>query len=310
MPRIRIMQATYFWDSQEKNLVKRNQDLANLISCIFIFFCFLLFVFGVSGSLYPILRESDLNWLGYISGIVNSLGYIANRWWLIFLLFLLSLMLTLALSLLFTKTSFSVFRTYLEYFKMDTNKYSKKETTFQVISDILTLFLFAILIFIILEILTMALSSIFFIFIIPLIFNLTSNSLGIVFLEILIIHIIGFPFFMLLYQILLRKRIISSSSINLKDFLKEDGEVDLEKWRARTWGRKPYSFDWEEEEFIPITCFSCGSVISSNLTECPICNADLVKELEEIDTEYDAEKEKAPSEETSKDTESDEDINQ
>jgi len=149
MPRIRIMQATYFWDSQEKNLVKRNQDLANLISCIFIFFCFLLFVFGVSGSLYPILRESDLNWLGYISGIVNSLGYIANRWWLIFLLFLLSLMLTLALSLLFTKTSFSVFRTYLEYFKMDTNKYSKKETTFQVISDILTLFLFAILIFII-----------------------------------------------------------------------------------------------------------------------------------------------------------------
>ena len=105
MPRIRILQTAYFWDSQEKILVKRNQDLGNLISSIFVFFYFLLFTFGVSGSVYPILRESDLNWLGYISSIISSLGYIANRWWLIIILFLISLTLTLVLSLIFTKTS-------------------------------------------------------------------------------------------------------------------------------------------------------------------------------------------------------------
>ena len=61
------------------------------------------------------------------------------------------------------------------------------------------------------------------------------------------------------------------------------------KWRARTWGKKPYTFNWDEEDVFPITCFSCGSIISSDLTTCPICDADLIKEIEEIDAEYSAE---------------------
>ncbi len=311
MPRIRLLQATYFWDSQEKILVKRNQDLSNLISCVFVFFYYLLFVFGVSGAVYPILREADLYWLGYVSNIVNSLGFIANRWWLIIILFLLALILTLGLSMLFTKTSFTVLRTYIEYFKIDTKKYTKKETIKQVISEVVMLFVYALPIFIVFEIITMAISSIFFIFVLLIIFNLTSNTLGQVYLLILIAHIVVFPLFMLIYQYFLRKKMIKTSSIELKDFLKEDGEVDLEKWRARTWGRKPYSFDWEEEEFIPLTCFSCGSVISSNLTECPICNADLIKELEEIDTEYNTENEEdASTKKTSDEKSNDEEINQ
>jgi hypothetical protein len=311
MPKIRILQAAYFWDSQEKSLIKRNQDLGNLISCVFVFFYYLLFVFGVSGAVYPILQEADLYWLGYISGIINSLGYIANRWWFIIILFLIALILTFGLSMLFTKTSFSVLRTYIEYFKIDTSKYSKKEIINQVISDIAILFLYALPIFIVFEIVTMAISSIFFIFVLLIIFNITSNTLGQVYLLVLIVHIVVFPLFMLLYQYFLRKKMIKTSSIELKDFLKEDGEVDLEKWRARTWGRKPYSFDWEEEEFIPLTCFSCGSVISSNLTECPICNADLVKELEEIDTEYDIENEEnATTEKASNEKSENKEINQ
>lgn len=307
MPSIRILQSVYFWESQEKILKKKNQDLGNLITSIFMFFYYLLFVFGVSGAVYPTLREADLNWLGYISSIVSSLGYIANRWWLIFIIFLLTLILTLGLSMLFTKTSFVVLRTYIEYLKMDTIKYSKKETINQIISDLVVLSLFALPIFLVIEIITMAISSIFFIFVLPIIFNLTSNSLGIVYLLILIVHIVVFPLFLLLYQYLLRKKIVITSSIELKDFLKEDGDVDLEKWRARTWGRKPYSFDWEEEDFIPITCFSCGSVISSNLTVCPICNADLVKELEEIDAEYDTENEEDTSTKKTSDEKSDDD---
>ncbi len=74
--------------------------------------------------------------------------------------------------------------------------------------------------------------------------------------------------------------------INLDEFLDEEGEVDMGKWRAKTWGKRPYTYDWQEEEYIPITCFSCGSIISSNLTKCPICQADLIKEIEEINSEY------------------------
>ena len=75
------------------------------------------------------------------------------------------------------------------------------------------------------------------------------------------------------------------------EFLKEDGEIDMEKWKARTWGKKPYSYDWEDDDYIPITCFSCGSIISSNFSECPICKADLIKEIEEMDVEYEEQEE-------------------
>ena len=88
---------------------------------------------------------------------------------------------------------------------------------------------------------------------------------------------------------MINKKLIPTETFNFKEFMKEDGEVDMEKWRLRTWGKKPYTFNWEEEEVFPITCFSCGSIISSDLTVCPICDADLVKEIEEIDTEYSAE---------------------
>ena len=85
---------------------------------------------------------------------------------------------------------------------------------------------------------------------------------------------------------------------DISEFLTENGEVDLEKWRARTWGKKSYTYDWDKEEHIPITCFVCGAVISSNLTECPICQADLVSEFEEIITDYEVEeKEKTKTEE-------------
>ena len=83
-----------------------------------------------------------------------------------------------------------------------------------------------------------------------------------------------------------------SSEIDLREFMTEEGEIDLEKWRERTWGKKAYTFDWSEEEVFPITCFSCGAIISSDFTECPICNVDLLQEIEEIDTEYEINDEK------------------
>ena len=85
---------------------------------------------------------------------------------------------------------------------------------------------------------------------------------------------------------------VVKEGVDYKEFLTEDGEVDMEKWRKETWGKKPYSFDWEEEDVFPITCFSCGAIISSDLTICPICDTDLIKEIEAIESEFEDESEK------------------
>ena len=78
----------------------------------------------------------------------------------------------------------------------------------------------------------------------------------------------------------------------------------MDKWKNETWGKKPYTFDWEEEEVFPITCFSCGSIISSDLTVCPICDADLIKEIEIIEDETtdDSERENSEENENNSDT--------
>ena len=85
---------------------------------------------------------------------------------------------------------------------------------------------------------------------------------------------------------------VSTEGVDFQKFMAEDGEVDMEKWREETWGKKPYTFDWEEEDVFPITCFSCGSIISSDLTVCPICDSDLIKEIEAIEVETEDTEEK------------------
>ncbi|NPD89444.1 MAG: hypothetical protein HGN29_12060 [Asgard group archaeon] len=281
-----IIEAVYLWDSQKIRMRKKNQDFADVIATIMIFFYFLLFIFGISGGTYPILREYDLTFLGYRSGIVDFLGFIANRWWFIFLIFLFSLVVIIPLTFLITKTRIGSFRTYIEYLKLDFKGFTKFENSKQVFFDILKIAGFSIISFIIAEIITAGICSLIFVLIISFILSGLQQSLGILYTVFLITHIIIFPSILTIYQYYQRKRMIHMSDVDLKEFLREDGEVDLEKWRARTWGKKPYTYDWSEDEFFPITCFSCGSLISSNLTECPICNADFEKEIKMIDAEY------------------------
>ena len=281
-----IIEAAYIWDSHKRGIRKRNQDFGNIIASMIIFFYFLLFVFGVSGGVYPLLRNYDLTFLGYRSGIVNFIGFIANRWWLIFLIFLISLAITVPLSFIITKTSIGSFRTYIEYLKVDFNRHTKSESLKQAIFDLLTIAGFSLLSFLLAEIITMGINSLIFVLTISLVLAGLQKSLGILYLIFLISHILIFPSILAIYQYFQRKRISQVIDVDYKEFLKEDGEVDLEKWRARTWGKKPYTYDWSEEEYFPITCFSCGSLISSNLTECPICKADLEKEIKTIDADY------------------------
>ncbi|MCG3216986.1 MAG: hypothetical protein KAS63_09705 [Candidatus Heimdallarchaeota archaeon] len=291
-----LIESMYLWDKKQRTGSKRNQEMGNIISIFFIFLFFLVYTFTISGKLYPILRNTDLNWLGIESGLVRALGFITHAWWLIFLLFLVSLLLCIFLSFLLTKTKIGSFRTYVEYLKIDSQKMNKRELSKQLISDIGLIGIASIIIFVVTELIVMGISSIFLIFILPIILNITENSLSIVYIVLLGAHIVFFPLILFLYQIFIRRRSVPFDSTDIKEFLTEEGEVNLEKWRSRTWGKKPYTYDWEKEEHIPLTCFVCGSIISSDFTECPICNANLVDELDEIIADYETEEEKSEEE--------------
>ncbi len=285
-----ILQIIFPWDKEKEINKKRNHELGEFISILFVFFYYLLYMFGMSGGVYPYLRSADLQLLGKISGGVNALGYIANRWWLIFVLFFVLLCATILLTFLLTRTRFNKLRVYSEYLKADTKTLGVLDKIQTITLDIGVIALFAVLIFVIIELITMAITTmILSFFISSLITNYDTQSFGLVYLIFLVVHVIVFPLLVFLYKFQSKRRLKLTSETDIKEFLKGDGEVDMEKWKEKTWGKKPYSYNWENDEYIPITCFSCGSIISSNFSECPICNADLLKEIEEIDAEYVAE---------------------
>jgi hypothetical protein len=285
-----ILQIIFPWDKNKEINKKRNHELGEFISILFVFFYYLLYMFGMSGGVYPYLRSADLQLLGKISGGVNALGYIANRWWLIFVLFFVFLCATILLTFLLTRIRFNKLRVYSEYLKADTKTLGALDKIQIITLDIGVIALFAVLIFVIIELITMAITTmILSFFISSLITNYDTQSFGLVYLIFLVVHVIVFPLLVFLYKFQSKRRLKLTSETDINEFLKGDGEVDMEKWKEKTWGKKPYSYNWESDEYIPITCFSCGSIISSNFSECPICNADLLKEIEEIDAEYVAE---------------------
>ncbi|MHA2357244.1 MAG: hypothetical protein ACXABK_00560 [Candidatus Heimdallarchaeaceae archaeon] len=290
-----VVEAIYLWDSKKVSSRKNNREFGNLISVFILFLYFLLFIFAVSGAVYPLLRDSDLILLGYKSGIVETLGYVANRWWLIFLLFLLSLIITTCLTFLLSKTRTGSFLTYIEFLKVDFEKETRLEVVERMFSDIVKISAFTIISFFLIEIITSAICSIAFLFVLPMMLSGANRSFGAIYLTFLITQIVIFPLIILLYQFILRRRMKVTSEIDLREYMNEEGEIDLEKWRKKTWGKKAYTFDWTEEEVFPITCFSCGAIISSDFTECPICNVDLIQEIEEIDVDYEVEDEKETS---------------
>ena len=285
-----ILQIIFPWDKNKEINKKRNHELGEFISILFVFFYYLLYMFGMSGGVYPYLKSADLQLLGKISGGVNALGYIANRWWLIFVLFFVFLCATILLTFLLTRTRFNKLRVYSEYLKADTKTLGAPDKIQIITLDIGVIALFAVLIFVIIELITMAITTMILSFFISnLITNYDTQSFGLVYLIFLVVHVIVFPLLVFLYKFQSKRRLKLTSETDINEFLKGDGEIDMEKWKEKTWGKKPYSYNWESDEYIPITCFSCGSIISSNFSECPICNADLLKEIEEIDAEYVAE---------------------
>lgn len=280
-----LIQPIYPWNRSKVAMKKRNQGLGNIISLNFIFLYYLLFVFVISGRVYPVLRQADVNLLGHVSTLVLSLRFLVFNWWISIILFFIILVVTFVITALITKTRPSLFKTYFEYLRIDTKSQSKKEVTKTILVDILEIAGLSIISFIILELLTFAISSLIITMILPITYNIAEVSLSYFFLTILIAHIVFFPLLIYFYNRMVMKKMVITEGVDFQRFLTEDGEVDMEKWKEESWGKKPYTFDWEEEDVFPITCFSCGSIISSDLTICPICEVDLIKEIEIIETE-------------------------
>ncbi|MHA1197983.1 MAG: hypothetical protein ACTSQF_01315 [Candidatus Heimdallarchaeaceae archaeon] len=280
-----LIQPVYPWNRSKVVMKKRNQGLGNIISLNFIFLYYLLFVFVLSGKIYPVLRNADVNLLGHVSNLVLFLRFLVFNWWISVILFFITLIVTFVFTALITKTRLSLFKTYLEYLKIDTKNQSKKEVTKIIFVDILKIAGLSIIGFIILELLTFAISTLITTMILPIVYDITEVSLSYFFLAILLAHIVFFPLLIFFYNRMVMKKMVATDGVDFQRFLKEDGEVDMEKWKEESWGKKPYTFDWEEEDVFPITCFSCGSIISSDLTICPICDVDLIKEIEAIETE-------------------------
>jgi hypothetical protein len=280
-----LIQPLYPWNRSKVTMKKRNQEFGNIISLNFIFLYYLLFVYVTSGKVYPILRQADINLLGNLSAPVIVLRFLVFKWWISVILFFLTLIITFFVTALITKTRPSLFRTYIEYIRIDTKNQPKKEVGRTILKDILEIGGYSIVSFLVLELLTFAISSLIVTMVLPLTYSITEVSLSYFFLAILISHILFFPLLVFFYNRMISKKMSITSGIDLQKFLTDDGEVDIDKWKRESWGKKPYSFDWEEEDVFPITCFSCGSIISSNLTICPICDTDLIKEIEIIESE-------------------------
>ena len=277
-----IIQPVYLWEKQEKALEKNNYYLGNLLVVATSFFYFVFFSIVVSGSIYPLLKQAETDFADKFSIIVIFLKVFTSRYWATFLLFIPLILLTTFLSFLITKTYWSDFRTNIKYLKLDLAPLSNKTKIKILVKDFSKIVSVSLIIFTLTEILVFAASSIILTFLLPIVVNDFKLALTPGYTIFLISHIILYPLFTWLYQRLISKRLVVSTSIDLREFMNEEGDIDLRKWRDKTWGKKPYSYDWDSEEFYPIVCPSCASVISSNFTECPICQADLKEEIEEI----------------------------
>ncbi|MHA1482325.1 MAG: hypothetical protein ACTSQA_02665, partial [Candidatus Heimdallarchaeaceae archaeon] len=94
--------------------------------------------------------------------------------------------------------------------------------------------LFSVLVFVIIELITMAITTIILSFFISsLITNYDTLSFGLVYLIFLIVHIIVFPLLVFLYTFQSKRRLKVTSETDINKFLKADGEVDMEKWKAK-----------------------------------------------------------------------------
>lgn len=279
--------SVYFWDTEDKIKKKSNIELGNLIVVFFSLWNLAIFLYIMAKIFYPMLYHIEKQNTGTMSGWLEFIRTLTHYWWSGLILFVLAFVVITSLTLLVTKTKPHKIITYFLYVQYESRGDTIKRKIISALNSLATLYLYSIMVFSLLELFTICLTFIIIALVFPLLIEKIKIIITLTVVIGLVIHIIIFPLFTALYVRFINNKINLQETINLEDFLDETGEIDYKKWRDKTWGKKPYSYNWKEEEYIPLICPSCGSVISSNLTICPICKTNLEEAIEELQQEID-----------------------
>ncbi|MHA1684881.1 MAG: hypothetical protein ACTSYD_00585 [Candidatus Heimdallarchaeaceae archaeon] len=277
--------AVYFWDNDAKIRKKSNIELGNLVVIFFAFWNIAIFLYIMAKVFYPMLFRIEKQNTGTISGWLQFLKTLTHYWWSGLILFIVAFIVITLLTLLVTVTKPRKLIAYVSYIQYEAREDLIKDKISSAIRSLVRLYLYSIIIFALLELFTLCFTFVVLALIFPLLIEKIKILITLTVMISFIIHIVIFPSFIALYARFISSKANLPETINLEEFLDETGEIDYKKWRDKTWGKKPYSYNWKEEEYIPLICPSCGSVISSNLTICPICKANLEEAIEELQQE-------------------------
>jgi len=243
---------------------------------------FTIYLFLISKIIYYPLVSLERKSFGSEGTILAILGIFTNNFGWGLLLFFFALFVCLVFVLITLDTKPKELKNLFSHLIVDFHGKKNKEIIKYVIYDLVIIEFYSVLIFLVIELFLSALASITLGIVVPMLLQKGVKMFTYLYMILSIEHIVMFPIFIYGYYYFVKKRISSEVKINLELFLDEEGEIDYNKWKTLTWGRKPYSYNWKNEEYYPIICPSCGSVISSNLTICPICDADLVEEISKL----------------------------
>lgn len=294
-----LVDAVYIWDSRNKIKTKKNIDFGNALVVFFTLWFTALFLYVMAKVLYPTMLKLEKQTIESPSGLLSFIRTLTHYWWSGLILLIFSLIVISVLSLVIAQLKPDRIWAYIVYFRHELRDKKPVTKMLLVVKTLSILLAYSFVTFLVVEILTIV--SMFFVFglILPPLFNSTKIILTVTFTIGVFVHVVVVPLLLLVYNNYINKKASIAEEIDLKEFMDESGEIDFKKWRARTWGKKPYSYDWKNEEYIPIICPSCGSVISSNLIVCPICKTNLEEEIKLLQDEEITGEEEPEKDETS-----------
>ncbi len=291
----KIINVLFPWDDHYKFRNNENR-VGSALLIVFSYIYFIVFLILSLKLLIPFFSMSETAQFGHNSPLMLSMDTLISKWW-VGLLSFGSLMIIYILSIFSEKIiKLEHFRSLFKIMQNYSKLTSLSSFIFNLTRDILIIAFIAFPLFVISELISFAVVVVILSIILPFVLVSANFVYATVIFMALLFHIGVYPFTQTLYLKLLTKQMKKSNkkSDDFSDYY-TNGEINVNRWTEHTWAKKAYSYDWQNEEYEPFVCPQCGSIISSNLTVCPICNAnipDLINEIleEEKDEEKDEEK--------------------
>ncbi|MHA1304210.1 MAG: hypothetical protein ACTSQE_11785 [Candidatus Heimdallarchaeaceae archaeon] len=276
-----FLEAIYPWDSAEKMKQKQENKIGTVLLSSLAFLYSLFLVFGVVGAINPTLKSSELVQFGENSFTIQFINSIHNQKWLTIIIFLTIFIFYTYISFVILEVKRKDFLSFSRKIKEYLTVVSFSKILFSIVRDVIIISLTAFLLFVFTEIITFGISTVIVTLALTIILTTSIFVYGPAIGVAIISHLLIYPIVLALYFKIVERKAIKQKSEDYDKYYKE-GEVDIAKWREHTWAKKSYSYDWRKEEYAPFICPNCSSIISSNLIQCPICNANILELLEEL----------------------------